>query len=132
TCASIDVTKDFTKILITREGGNHALARRGGAGAAAGRVGGWDAAHAGAIATRQTEQPTGSGGYGSGTGRRSKGIDTVGMLVWLTPTTSPSPGHTEPMILLGRCPCVTYNGIRLDYKLKISKPLPPTFFFKLL
>ncbi|BAT16238.1 Os12g0195550 [Oryza sativa Japonica Group] len=69
-CASIDVTRDFTKILIAREGGNHALARRGGAGAAAGRVGGWDAAHAGAVATRQTEQPTGSGGYGSGTGRR--------------------------------------------------------------
>lgn len=51
-CASIDVTKDFTEILIAHEGGNHALARRGSAGAAAGRVGGWGAAHAGAVAAR--------------------------------------------------------------------------------
>uniref|UniRef100_A0A0D3HSB2 Uncharacterized protein n=1 Tax=Oryza barthii TaxID=65489 RepID=A0A0D3HSB2_9ORYZ len=89
TCASIDVTKDFTKILITREGGNHALARRGGAGAAAGRVGGWDAAHAGAIATRQTEQPTGSGGYGSGTGRRGvRRVGGAGSAGWRTSTTA--------------------------------------------
>lgn len=52
TCASIEVTKDFTEILIAHEGGNHALARRGSAGAAAGRVGSWGAAHAGAVAAR--------------------------------------------------------------------------------
>uniref|UniRef100_A0A0E0BQ23 Uncharacterized protein n=1 Tax=Oryza glumipatula TaxID=40148 RepID=A0A0E0BQ23_9ORYZ len=103
-CASIDVTRDFTKILIAREGGNHALERRGGAGAAAGRVGGWGAAHAGAVAARQTEQPTGRRGVRRVGGAGSAGIDTVGMLVGLTPTTSPSLGHTEPMVAASWAP----------------------------
>uniref|UniRef100_A0A0E0FAG3 Uncharacterized protein n=1 Tax=Oryza meridionalis TaxID=40149 RepID=A0A0E0FAG3_9ORYZ len=32
------------------------------------------------------------------------GIDTVGMLVGLTPTTSPSLGHTEPMVAASWAP----------------------------